>query len=330
MRYSFRTACLTLAATSLVMATAQAAPKLKAKVFATAPSGAKGPDSITIGAGSVWVSYAGGTTADGSEPAGNSTVVRYSMTGVVQNTYAIKGSVDGLKFNPNDSTVWALQNQDANSSLSIINPSTNAVMAMAYAEVSKTQGYDDVVFRDKDTFLSYTNPAKPGDVTLAKVVPGTSPIQVTPILTAGAPGANLATGKTGMVPQVFDPDLLKLGPTGDLVQTSGDRNELVFVAKPGEPGQTVAYLPLIGPHKSKVAGMDDLLFLPAASGKLFITATDDNKVMVADVTGMAAGDLVASIGSLKGLAMVDMKTGVLTPLLGGLAGPHGLAFMETP
>lgn len=309
---------------------AGAAPKAKATVFATAPKGASGPDSITTGAGSVWVSYAGGTTADGAEPSGNSTVVRYSMTGAVQNTFVIKGSVDGLKFNPTDGTVWALQNQDANSSLSIIAPANNAVTPKAYAVVSKTQGYDDVVFRGKDVFLSYTNPAKPDDVTVQKVVEGSSPIQVVPILSAGTPGTNMVSGASGIIPKVADPDSLKLAPNGDLVQTSGDRDTLIFVANPGEPNQTVRYLPLSGPKKAKVSGLDDSLFVTAPNGKLFLTATGSNRVMSIDLSGMAAGSLIVAVGSLRALGLVDLKSGVVTPLVTGLNGPHGLAFAETP
>ncbi len=309
---------------------AGAAPKAKTTVFATAPKGTSGPDSITIGAGSVWVSYAGGTTADGAEPSGNSTVVRYSMAGAVQNTYSIKGSVDGLKFNPTDGMVWALQNQDANSSLSIIDPATNAVTAKTYAVVSKTQGYDDVVFRDKDVFLSYTNPAKPDDVTVQKVVPGSSPIQVVTVITAGTPGTNMASGAGGMVPKIADPDSLKLSPAGDLVQTSGDRDTLVFIADPGEPGQKISYLPLKGPKQAKVSGLDDSLFVTASNGKLFLTDTGSNRVMSIDLTGVATGSLIASVASLKALGLINLKTGLVTPLVTGLNGPHGLAFAETP
>ena len=46
---------------------------------------------------------------------------------MVQKTYSIPGLVDGLKFNPVTGMVWALQNNDGNATLSIINPTTNTV-----------------------------------------------------------------------------------------------------------------------------------------------------------------------------------------------------------
>ncbi len=305
---------------------AQADPTFPATVFATPPPGASGPDSITTGAGSVWVSYAGGTTADGTEPSGNSTVVRYSPSGATQFTFSIKGSVDGLKFNPNDGTIWALQNQDANSHLSIINPADNSVTAKEYAETSPSQGYDDVVFGKTGTFLSYTNPASGGDVTLREIVPGTNPIRVTDLLTAAAPGTNAATGKR-FTPSVFDPDSLKLAPNGDLVQTSGNRDTLIFVHQPGAANQSVSYLPLSA-GGAPVSGLDDSLYVPSTAGTLYVTDTNANQVLALNLNSLEPGTLLASVGSLKELAIVDQTTGNLTPYVTGLDGVHGLAFME--
>ena len=305
---------------------AHAVPTYTSTVFATPPSGASQPDSITTGAGSVWVSYAGGTTADGSEPSGNSTVVRYSPAGAVQNTYVIKGSVDGLKYNPNDGTIWALQNQDANSRLSIINPATNAVAPAPYAVTSASQGYDDVAFSSKGIFLSYTNPPSVTDAVIQKVVAGTSPITVTNVLTAGAPGRNIATGQSDFVLPTFDPDSLKLAPNGDLVQTSGNRDTLVFVSNPGDANQSVSYLPLTA-GGAAVSGLDDSLYLTAASGTLYLTETSGNQVLALNVQGLTPGTLLANIGSLSELAFVDQSTGNLTPFVTGLPGAHGLAFV---
>lgn len=247
-------------------------------MFAAPPAGASAPDSITTGAGSVWVSYAGGTTADGSEPSGNSTVVRYSPAGAVQATFSIKGSVDGLKFNPGTGIIWALQNQDANSALSFINPATNAVTPQPYAATSNAQGYDDVAFTSKGTFLSYTNPGSATDVVLRKVVDGTSPIQTTDILTAGAPGKNLATGQANYVLPTFDPDSLKVAPNGDLVQTSGNRDTLAFVSNAGDASQSVSYLPLTA-NGASVTGLEDSLYVTATSGTLYLTETSGNQVL---------------------------------------------------
>lgn len=95
--------------------------------------------------------------------------MQYNLLGDAQNTYTIPGLADGLKFDPATGDVWALQNQDGNSTLTLINPATNQVSApLSYASpyvygADSTRGYDDVAFLGQRVFLSYTNPVNPGD-----------------------------------------------------------------------------------------------------------------------------------------------------------------------
>ena len=91
--------------------------------FATgAAVGGASPDSVQFGDGSLWIAYQNGAASTGGS--GSSTVVRYSPSGTVINTWSIAGNVDGLRIDPSG-TVWALQNNDANSALTTINPVTN-------------------------------------------------------------------------------------------------------------------------------------------------------------------------------------------------------------
>jgi hypothetical protein len=69
---------------------------------------ATAPDSITVGGGSVWVSYTNG--ADSTGLGGASTVVQYDLKGNIEQQFSIAGSVDGLKRDPRTGLIWALQN----------------------------------------------------------------------------------------------------------------------------------------------------------------------------------------------------------------------------
>ena len=114
------------------------APTASSSVFATGgPVGGTQPDSVTIGDGSVWIEYGNG--ADSTGASGSSTIVQYSPGGAVQHTYSIPGLVDGLKFNPVTGKVWALQNNDGNATLSIIDPTTHAVSGPLSYAVTKHQ-----------------------------------------------------------------------------------------------------------------------------------------------------------------------------------------------
>ena len=141
------------------------------QVFATgAAIGATSPDSVEFGDGSLWIAYQNG--ADSTGASGASTVVRYSPSGAIQNTWSIAGNVDGLRIDPSTGLVWAMQNNDGNSALTVINPITNATKAYSYGSTytangnAAGRGFDDMVFLNGQMFMSETNPVTgtdPGD-----------------------------------------------------------------------------------------------------------------------------------------------------------------------
>jgi hypothetical protein len=291
---------------------------------------ATGPDSITAGNGSVWVSYTNGTDSTGG-PGPGSTVVQYNTNGIVQHQYSIAGSVDGLKINPNTGMVWAMQNQDGNSTLSIINPVTNTVgPAVPYNVTSATRGYDDVVFSGSSTYMSYTNPTAGTDPIIQQLINGSNPLTFSSnILTMGATGTNIGTGATGVPIIANDPDSMKLTPTGSLMLTSGDDGVLIFVTVPGGP---VSFLQLLNPSLAAVSGLDDAIFPNSISGTFYVADTGNNRVLAIHATGMTAGSLFADVGSLNEFGIVNAATGVVSPFVtsvGGvnLSAPHGIDFV---
>jgi hypothetical protein len=117
---------------ALLAGPASAAPTIS--VFAAAsgvvdPSGAtvSEPDSITFFNGSFWVVYTNGAlkTCGG----GDSTFVQYDTDGNVLQTFSVPNYVDGLRDNPADGKIWALQCEDGNSTRTIIDPVAHALSA---------------------------------------------------------------------------------------------------------------------------------------------------------------------------------------------------------
>lgn len=318
-------------ALAFTIATAAHAETIRSiSTFATGQAvNATGPDSITVGGGSVWISYTNG--ADSTGLSGSSTVVQYGLDGKVRKTYTIAGSVDGLKIEPQTGLVWALQNQDGNSTLTLIDPKTGGTpnSPLHYQVTSATQGYDDVVFRGGQVFLSYTNPAAPTDPTIQRLENRQSPLIVTPILTMGATGTNLATGQPNQPTTQNDPDSLKLTPGGALMLSSGDDGQLIFVLNPGTHDQKVAFLSLLTSANAHVSGLDDAIFPAAESGTLYLTDTGNNRVLKIEIADIAEGTLYASVGSLNQLVKVNIHTGVVTPVDSNLSAPHGLAFVPS-
>ena len=339
---SFRFKILSTAAFFIAFsASAQAAPMASSSVFATGgPVGGSQPDSVTIGDGSVWIEYGNG--ADSTGAGGSSTIVQYSMSGAVQHNYTISGLVDGLKFNPVTGMVWALQNNDANATLSIINPTTHTVSApLSYGPpyVYTTpgplaRGYDDVAFLGGKVYLSYTNPVNPTDPVLQVLNQGNTPsgtLTTTSILTASQTGVTSATNEP-------DIDSLKSTPSGELVLTTeGDGpgccdpvGEFTLIAHPGAANQTVTNVPVTN-EGSNVEGIDDVIFPGAKSGWLYVAETGANQVDKVWLTGLDPNTPIIAIGGLDEVALVNPITGdVESALLSGLNSPHGMEFLAAP
>jgi len=195
MRFRFLLACC-FSLAFLFVSSVLADPTYTVNVFATgAAVGGNSPDSVTYGDGSLWIAYQNG--ADTTGASGSSTVVRYSPTGTVLNTWTIKGNVDGLNIDPTSGLVWALQNNDGNSALTVINPVTNATTAYTYGNTYTNvanRGFDDIVFTHGNIFLSETNPVTGTDAIIVKLTTGLhSPLQISPILNSTFTGTNLPT-----------------------------------------------------------------------------------------------------------------------------------------
>jgi len=297
-------------------------------IFATAPDGAKSPDSITAGNNSIWVEYGDSAKSDGS--GGSSTIVQYDLLGTVQNTYTLPGLADGLKVDPATGDVWALQNQDGNSTLTLLDPGTNQVSSpLSYAApytygATSTRGYDDVAFVGQKVFLSYTNPKNPGDPVVQQLTNGTAPfgsLQTTNVLRFGDTGTNLVTGETNQPLPVTDPDSLKALPNGSLILTGEDDKAFTIITNPGTTQQGASFLNLPADSTSP----DDVIMPAATSGTFYISNQNDNNVLAVRVTDLNTKDLYASVGTA--VEQIDPSTGTVTPIITGLNGSHGLLFV---
>ena len=275
MRSSACFSAVLLAGAVAASGAAEAASIDSISVFATAPAGAKQPDSISVGDGSVFVSYAGGT--DSQSGAGTSTIAQYSLSGALQASYALSGSVDGLKLDPVTGIVFALQNQDGNSTLSLINPATKTISGpLSYAAppfvygASSGRGYDDVAFRNGQVFLSYTNPSSASDPIVQLLNQGNTPsgtLTTTDVVLAGQTGTAMP-----------DIDSLKTKPNGDLTVTDGAGGRFSTITAPDTSGQSVTttQITLDG---TAVTSLDDVLYPSATSGTLFVADQNNNRVM---------------------------------------------------
>ena len=301
-------------------------------VFATGgPISSTSPDSVFYGDGSLWVAYQNG--ADSTGASGSSTIVRYSPAGSIMHTWTIAGNVDGLRIAPNGQ-VWALQNNDGNSALTVINPATNATTAFTYGSSYTNvanRGFDDVEFLNGHAFLSETNPVAGTDPVIVELTtpltPLASPLQIAGILDSTFTGTNLATG-TQASTTITDSDSLILDNSGDLVLTGEADQEIVIVHNPGAVNQSESFVALLGTNGKTISGFpDDTVFPTTANGTFYVADTGGNTVYALKATGLVPGSVYIDVGDEFG--ELNTSTGVVTPLFTGVS-PHGVIFVPTP
>jgi hypothetical protein len=110
------------------------------------------------------------------------------------------------------------------------------------------------------------------------------------------------------------------------VLTAGDNGTFTLITHPGAASQTETTIQVTS-GGAKVSGLDDVLFPTTSSGTLYFTNTGGNDVLKLGLRGLSLDTPIVAIGgSFNELAVVNLTTGVATPLLTGLSSPHGLDF----
>jgi hypothetical protein len=313
-------------------------PDYSVAVFANAPSGFTGPDSITSFQGTIWVGYQNNTQPTGG--GGDSDIVQFSPAGKVLKIYTVTGRNDGLKYNPFDGKIYALQNEDANPYLVLIDPVTGTMTKYNYsAPPLHGGGYDDIVFLNGQIFISASNPilqtpttsAPNGQNIYPSIVKATlagNQVDVTPVLMGNTNLIDIETGKT-VVAQQSDPDSLKVDPSGNLVLDSQQDGDLIFLNGPGFPNQVGYRLHLSSSSTTQVT-VDDTVFPTQASGTIYVADTPANIVYAVTSSVFPPNSAFTAASDTNNyVGRIDLETGKITPIITGMQGPHGELFVST-
>ena len=321
-------AALILGATA-VPAAAQpmAASSYQLGVFAKAPNGLSAPDSIAVLKDWVFVGYGDGHAPDGSDGL-NSQVVQYNMQGDVVGIYTVPGHNDGLKVDPKTHLLWALQNEDSNPNLVIINPETHQQKQYSFGPTPHGGGYDDMVFRACKVYISASNPAhdpNTGPAIVSARLDGNR-VEVAPMLAGDAAAINIPTGQTVTL-NLQDPDSMTLDPLGNIVLDSQADDQLILVSDPGSPNQRVLQLPLT--YLSAPVEVDDTAFTTSSSGFIIFADKGLSEVFALHKQAFAPGVAYTAADGAKLVGTIDLTTGAITPVVTGLTSPGGLVFVDT-
>jgi hypothetical protein len=317
------------------------APGYSVSTFASPPSlgivQATAPDSIAVDASGkhVFVGYNNGTVKDGSVP-GLSTVVEYSSSGTFLHYWQMSGHNDGLKIDPANGAVWALQNEDGHPNLFVINPKTTAAIAYTFATPDNggsgtPGGYDDITFLRGKAYLTESSPdsTSTGSAVVQVKLPQDPAVSNQVIIVRQVlPNNATATNSSGQVEHLFlsDPDSMTANGNNLVFTSSGD-NEILTIHNPGAH-QVVSVVHVHNATPSPVE-VDDTFFTPNSRGAILVV---DSGGTVYKITGSAVtkGLVLSSGDASQTLGTLDPKTGLFTPIITGFAGqPKGLAFLPT-
>ena len=308
-----------------------AAAPYKLTVFANAPTGLSAPDSIAVLDGHVFVGFGDGHLPDGSDGL-SSQIVEYKMDGSVVHTYTVPGHSDGLKVDPVTHKLWALQNEDANANLVIINTETRQRKLYTFGPTLHGGGYDDMVFRGCKVYISASNPANnpntgPGIVSAR--LEGNL-VAVEPVLAGEASAIDIPTDATIQL-NLQDPDSMTLDPLGNIVLDSQGDQELIIVSNPESHDQRVLHLPLsyLTPAGPMSVETDDTAFVTSTEGFILFADKGLNTVYKISKNAFSPGTAFTAADGGPFVGTLDFTTGVITPIVTGLNGPGGMMFVDT-
>lgn len=249
--------------------------------------------------------------------------MEYDRSGNVITTYTVKGHNDGLKVNPLTRHLWAMQNEDGNPNLVIINPKGGSQKVYTFGLTPHGGGYDDLAFWGHDVFVSASNPAKNPNTAPAIVrleLHGNT-ASVRPVLEGTAIATDIPTDMPVAL-NLQDPDSMSFDPLGDLVLDSQADGELIILHHAGERDQSVYHLGLTLDGAS--TQIDDTVHATSSHGVIFVSDRDGETIYAIsrDIFAPAAAYSAAPTS----VASLDLNTGVLTNVVTGMVSPHGMAF----
>ena len=326
---------------------AQAAPSAVAPYTlgtfkGTPPSGATMPDDISVSAdgADLWVGYGNGVDTFGH--GGPSNLVEYDIaSGAVLQNLTIPGHLDGLKINPQTGIVWATQNEDGNPTLTIVNPKNGKFETSPIIKSSLiTGGLDDLVFSGLNSAF----------VTASSQVDATTPViveisvkgkkkkrslSVTSVL-PGAPASvwNVVTNTAETSDMIGDPDSMTLDPAGELVLDNRSDDSL-YIVRNSSAAKPLLRVPLT--LADSPVEVDDTIFTysltsreSSTAGTIYVTDTAANIIYTLTKPYFPANEVYTAANVANDVGLVDLNTGVVTPVVTGFTGIHGMAFAPTP
>jgi hypothetical protein len=312
-----------------------ATPPYKISVFAESPNAISQPDSIVRWDNSVIVGFQNHVAKDGTDGK-SSTIVEFSLSGKVKRMFQVPGHNDGLRVVDGDD-LWALQNEDANPNLVVIELRTGKAKKYQFAPTPHGGGYDDMVVLNGKVYITASNPNLDsmgnslGFPALVRASLSGDSVLLEPVFNGNASATDIPTGQTVAL-NLTDPDSMTIDPRGNIVLDSQADSELVFIRHPLTEEQTLERLNITssatGPGAATIT-LDDTAFAPHP--KAFLLVTDVNAGVIyridSGTLGFEPGTAYSASDTLGLVGTLNLDNGFVTPIVTGFGSARGLLFV---
>ncbi|MBV8527004.1 MAG: hypothetical protein JOZ75_01680 [Candidatus Dormibacteraeota bacterium] len=331
----------------------------------SAPPGSKGPDDISVLSVDgvdrdrpvLWTAYQNGINPDGTPgtPGGptQSTVAGYdARTGELIKTIAVTGKADGLRADTAHHRLVVTVNEDANSTMDVINVATGSVTQFSYSpnpeSASGNGGTDSISFWHGEMYVSHSNPDATTQAAVYRVSLdwSTHIASLTALFNDDSSATDAVTGTTAAL-ALMDPDTTAVVPgetprfRGQLMLISQADGEMIFASSPSSPALTELKLS-DGPTKAFPTGenlppLDGFAVATADAGTLYVVDSKGGNGANGSITalhtgGWDEGTVFVAEPSDNGnqlIGTLNLHTGKVTPLGNTFANPKELLFVPS-
>lgn len=299
-------------------------------LFVAATTTANHPDSLVVSGSDVFVGYQNITAKDGTDTK-TSTISEFTTAGKLLRSWSIRGHNDGLRMNPTTHLLWAMCDEDGNARLFIINPTVSGTSAIKEYTLQKTPhggGFDDIQFVNGLALIDASNPTlnKAGQ----NIYPALYTVQLsgtkanlTPVLMADTKATTIQTPVSTVRLNLTDPDSMMIDPQGNLVLDSQGDSEMLFIQHVATPQQKVSVL-TVGTQ------VDDTVFPTTTKGCVLVADNNSGVYSICSDVWVPGTPYTAApndSGVIGFVGTINMSSGAITPIVVGIANPHGMAFV---
>lgn len=313
-----------------------ALPGYQVCLFVGATTNTNHPDSVVFDGTHVWIGWQNITAKDGTDNK-SSTVGEYTTSGKRLKMWTIGGGTangtgchsDGMRWNATTHMMWVMCNEDGHPRLFVINPSSSAPTQYSLPNPTPwSGGFDDIQFVNGVAYSDASNPTlnsagKNIYTALYKVTLSGTKANLTPVLKASAKAMTLNPPITPVTLNLTDPDSMMIDPQGDLVLDSQGDQELLFIHGVGTSSQSIKVLSVGTP-------VDDTVWPTSSKGCMIIADNSSGVYQVCSDLWVTSTPLTSAPNDSTIISFVgalNLGTGQITPVIVGLANPHGMAFV---